>query len=111
MRNLKVNKYYDALIDFNTATHIYHNDTIFVNSQFYEGLRKVTTECIGYNPLSIFDLYFGKAIALKKFRLYKSIIKDTLTLIETDDYKKLEKEDYASSCSIIIEVNKILLDA
>ena len=111
MRNLKANKYYDALIDFNTATHIYHNDTIFVNSQFYEGLRKVTTECIGYNPLSIFDLYFGKAKALKKFRLYKSIIKDTLTLIETDDYKELEKEDYASSCSIIIEVNKILLDA
>ena len=111
MKNLEAKKYYDALVDFNTASHIYYNDTIFVDSQFYEGLYKVATDRSESNPLSIFDLCNGRVKVLKKFGLYKNIINDVLKVMDTNDYKEIENERYTSSCDIMVELNKNLLYA
>ena len=111
MKNLEAKKYYDALVDFNTAAHIYYNDTIFVDSQFYEGLYKVATDRSESNPLSIFDLCNGRVKVLKKFGLYKNIINDVLKVMDTNDYKEIENERYTSSCDIMVELNKNLLYA
>lgn len=111
MKNLEANKYYDALIDFNTAEHIYYDDVIFIDSKFYEGLRKVACENHGYNPLNDFDLYYAKFKVLKKLGLHKNLIENILKISETEHYKEFENNKDVSSCDFIIELHKTLLNA
>ena len=120
MRNLDKGNYYEALVDFNTAIHIYNNDLIVIETYRTRGRSDMpelfetydtTSKNHGHNVFSECDIYLGKIKTLQHLGLYNEVIKTILSMMSTSEFKEYEQEDNHWHNEYVIEPMKHLLDA
>lgn len=119
MLKLDAGKYYEALVDFNTALFIYHKDMIVV--EFYRptigrslervDMYETPVEFNRYNVISECDIYLNQIKILQKLGAYKNVIDSVRMMMDTEEYNEFIRDDYGDFKEFIIEIKKILLGA
>lgn len=115
MMNVDRGNNYAALIDFNTALHIYHDDwssmfdLVFYNDKLYDDgdVYFNRDDCCEFdNVFPESDIYLGKIKILQRLGEYELLIKtvEDLKAIEEYELAKTDKE-------FITDILKALLDA
>jgi pentatricopeptide repeat protein len=120
MLKLDAGKYYEALVDFNTALFIYHEDMFVVEVYMCSGRRRferidvyeTPIEINGYNNvIGECDIYLNQIKTLQKLGSYKNVIESVRMMMDTEEYNECLRDDYDDFKEFIIEIKKILLDA